>query len=155
MTIKHITLVALLLLMIVLQTKCFQFKINNILSSSFKKTIIRTLQIDNDWKKESNKNELHDKYEYSNMQINSRQKRLFETYKQNLKKNYFGWSKDNEIINGRLAMLGFFAMFIVEEITDESILEQIGIIEHGTHLSLYILLSTLIIQPIVEFFEEK
>ena len=150
MMIKY-TLLLLLISLILMTTLIKGFQIENILSPSFKKTLIRTLQIDKeDWKKELE----DDKYNNNEIHLNTRQKRLFEQYKQNMKKNTFGWNKDNEIINGRLAMISFFAMFIIEEFTDESILEQIGILEHGLHLSLYMLISFIIIQPMIEFFDE-
>lgn len=147
-----IRLVILIVLLLLITNLIESFQIENIISPSFKKTLIRTLQIDKEeWSKEDMKTDDR----YNEMHLNTRQRRLFELYKSNTKKNTFGWNKDNEIINGRIAMISFFIIFLIEETTSESILEQLGVLEHGLHLSLYMLISFITIQPLIEFFDEN
>jgi uncharacterized membrane protein len=90
------------------------------------------------------------------MSLNTRQKRLMNNYKKNIndKTNIFGFTSSSEVINGRIAMASFIICFFVEEVTDESILDQIGKLEHSLHISLFMLVLTFMIQPMLDFFKD-
>ena len=52
-----------------------------------------------------------------------------DTLPNSLEHNYkFGWSSYSEITNGRFAMIGFFAIILIELFSKQSFLEWAGIL---------------------------
>lgn len=152
-------LVPLLLLIVTssLLLQCDGFHIDSIISP-MRSSLLRTLQLDKEeWQEDIKQQQLLDiSNDNDNMSLNTRQKRLMNNYKKNIndKTNIFGFTSSSEVINGRIAMASFIICFFVEEITDESILDQIGKLEHSLHISLFMLVLTFMIQPMLYFFKD-
>ena len=151
-------LIPLLLLIVTssLLLQCDGFHIDSIISP-MRSSLLRTLQLDKEeWQEDIKQQQLLDiSNDIDNMSLNTRQKRLMNNYKKNIndKTNIFGFTSSSEVINGRIAMASFIICFLVEEITDESILDQIGKLEHSLHISLFMLVLTFMIQPMLDFFK--
>lgn len=147
--ILSLTMISLLL------SCCSCFQIDNIISP-MRISLLRTLQIDKeDWKEDSIKqqNLLDNNKGYD---MNTRQKRLLDNYRKsvNEKTNIYGFTLNSELVNGRIAMIAFIICFFIENVTDASIIEQFSILEHNFHVSLYILIMTFTIQPMLAFFKD-
>ena len=115
-------------------------------------SLLRTLQLDKEEYQQQQQQLQHD----NDNGLNTRQKRLLSIYKKNIndKNTMFGFTTSSELVNGRIAMVSFLICFFIEDITNESILEQIGLLEHNFHVSFYMLISALTIQPILSFFSD-
>ena len=152
-------LVPLLLLIMTssLLQRCDGFHIDSIISP-MRSSLLRTLQLDKEeWQEDIKQQQLLDiSNDNDNMSLNTRQKRLLNNYKKNMndKTNIFGFTSSSEVINGRIAMASFMICFFVEEVTDESILDQIGKLEHSLHISLFMLILIFMIQPMFDFFKD-
>ena len=151
-------LVPLLLLIVTSSLlQCDGFHIDSIISP-MRSSLLRTLQLDKEeWQEDIKQQQLLDiSNDNDNMSLNTRQKRLLNNYKKNIndKTNIFGFTSSSEVINGRIAMASFIICFFVEEVTDESILDQIGKLEHSLHISLFMLILTFMIQPMLDFFKD-
>ena len=145
----------LLLLSSSLLIQCDGFHIDSIISP-MRSSLLRTLQLDKEeWKEDIKQQQLLNNDDYD-MSLNTRQKRLLNNYKKSIsdRSNVFGFTSSSEVINGRIAMASFIICFFVEEVTDESILDQIGLLEHSLHISLFMLILTFMLQPMIDFFKD-
>ena len=151
----------LAIVLLVSLSTCCSYIIDNIIQP-MRVSLLRTLQLDKeDWieqqqHQQQQQQQQLQQQQHDNEGLNTRQKRLLNIYKKSIddKTNIFGFTASSELVNGRIAMVSFLICFFIEDMTDESILDQIGLLEHEFHVSLYMLLLTLTVQPMVSFFKD-